>query len=411
MGRQTEMNVRDGMNETNRTLADGATSQHTLPDAPAKSVCKLLAVPAFTCESGQQLEHVEVAYETWGTLNATRDNVVVLCHALTGDTHAGDGGNRRGWWSMLVGPGKPIDTNRYFVVCSNVLGGCGGTTGPASVAPDGEVYGLRFPLVTVRDMVRLQIEWLNALGVQGIHTVIGGSLGGMQAWEWALLDAARVRRIVVIAAHAAFPPLAIGYNAAMRQAIVSDPEWHHGRYYQVGRVPKQGLALARTIGLLTYRANDLYAARFDRRGVTSERATETELDRAGDSAWKANHAAFTAPEFEVESYLAYNGSKFVARFDANSYLYLTKAMDGHDIGRGRKGLREALARIRSRLTVIAIDTDYLYETKDLARTAELAVAAGVQCNYQELTSAHGHDAFLVDSASFQAMIRQQFEGE
>ncbi|MCL6452308.1 MAG: homoserine O-acetyltransferase [Alicyclobacillus sp.] len=376
--------------------------------------------PGFALECGARLD-VEVAYETWGELNTARDNAVVVCHALTGDARAGDTADGPGWWSAMVGPGKPIDTERYFVVCSNVLGGCAGTTGPSSIAPDGRPYALRFPEVSIRDMVRLQMELLDALHVAGIRAVVGGSLGGMQAWEWALLDPARVQHVMVIAAHAVFPPLAIGYNAAMRQAITADPMWCNGDYYAAGTIPEQGLALARTIGLLTYRAGDLYQQRFARRtcseprqGAPVERVEAGRAHAVAERRWRSpdgngQAAAFTAPLFEVESYLAYNSRKFVRRFDANSYLYLTKAMDGHDIGRNRGGLAGALRQMRARLTLIGISSDYLYGARDLAKTAALAAAAGVRGTYLELDSQFGHDAFLREDPRLQAMVRDQLE--
>lgn len=354
-------------------------------------------IPRFRCESGEVLPDVAVAYETWGHLNAARDNVIVVCHALTGDAHAGPGALTRqsvdGWWSGLIGPHKALDTRRYFVVCTNVLGGCSGTTGPASTGVDGRRYGLRFPLVTVRDMVRLQKAVLDTLAVRGIEVVIGGSLGGMQVWEWLLEDKVRVKSGIVIAAHAAFPPLGIGYNAAMRRAITSDPAWQEGNYYDSPERPTAGLALARQIGLLTYRAGGLYDTKFERRQVN---LAALQGSPATD--------AFLSAEYEVESYLDYNGEKFVRRFDPNTYLYLTKAMDGHDIGRNRGGLDQALSMIQAKTTVIGISSDYLYEPGHLAKTVRQAQAVGAPVTYQELHSPHGHDAFLIEYETLGRLI-------
>lgn len=380
-----------------------------------------LHIPFFLTEFGDTLHHVTLYYETWGILRRKRDNVVLICHALTGDARAGDTQDGPGWWSAYVGPGKAIDTNRYFVLCSNVLGGCSGSTGPASPGPDGQPYGLSFPEITVRDMVRAQQLLLQALGIEQVHAVIGGSLGGMQTWEWAahdlpvhaeglarestpslnasLSNAIRVRSALVIAAHAAFPPLAIGYNAAMRQAITADPAWHDGNYYDTGEAPEQGLALARKIGLLTYRAGDLYERRFSRRPLA---AGQPHAPATGDK-------RLTGPRFEVESYLDYNGNKFVKRFDANSYLYLTRAMDSHDIGRSRGGLDAALANMRTPLTLVGIDSDYLYDARDLARTAQQLQQHGAPCTWRLLTSQHGHDAFLMEDQQLSGMISEHLE--
>lgn len=359
----------------------------------------------FTCETGDVLADVDIAYETWGRLNEARDNAVVVCHALTGDAHAGPGLDGDGWWTGLIGPERLLDTNRYYVIASNVLGGCAGSTGPASPAPDGRPYGLRFPLVSVRDIVRAQIEMIDTLTVDKVAMVIGGSLGGMQVWEWPLLAPGRVGQAVVVAAHAAFPALGIGYNEAMRQAIVCDPDWQRGDYYGTGRTPRAGLSAARTIGMLTYRSEQVFTDRFDRREV-AQGAAQTQsthsaatLPGSQSAAWGAtarSYKAFTEPKFEVESYLHHHGNKLNDRFDANSYLYLTRAMDGHDIGRDRGGLEAALRQFDAQLLVVGIDSDYLYAPSTLRETAALAGRCGVSCQYVELSSSHGHDAFLID---------------
>lgn len=345
-----------------------------------------LKIPTFHFECGITLSDVRLRFETWGTLNAAKSNVVVVCHALTGDAHAGDGGDEHGWWSGLIGPGRAIDTQQSFVICANVIGGCAGSTGPASLAVDGRPYGLRFPRVTVRDMVTAEVLLLDAFEVERVAMVVGGSLGGMQAWEWALLVPYRVQHAIVIAAQAAFPPLAIGYNEAMRQAIVADPRWSEGNYYDTGEPPTAGLAAARAIGMLTYRTHQMYRDRFGRRQV---------LKRAQQPGENAG-TAWTAPHYEVESYLRHHGEKLNARFDANSYLYLTRAMDDHDIGRNRGGISAALARIQSRFTIVGIPGDYLYEAEELRATAAVARQWGIDCQYEALESMHGHDAFLIE---------------
>ncbi len=359
-----------------------------------------LLIPAFRTEFGVPLENVIIRFETWGALNAERDNVVVICHALTGDSHAADSRQRKGWWSGLIGPGKVVDSNRYFVVATNVLGGCSGSTGPASPAPDGQPYGLRFPLVTIRDMVRVQGEVLNALGVTGLCAVIGGSMGGMQAWEWPFLDPRAIGHVIVIAAHAAFSPLALGYNYAMRQAIVSDPNWQGGAYYASGRRPTAGLATARAVGMLTYRTGPLFMERFGR-NASSRSGAQLQSPVGGSGLT----APFVEPLYQVEEYLAYQGQSLNARFDANSYLYLTRAMDSHDIGRDRGGLEQALRRLAGRrLTIVGIDQDYLYSPAELCRDAELARECGVQSRYLEMQSAYGHDAFLADQGQLADLL-------
>jgi homoserine O-acetyltransferase len=351
-----------------------------------------LTIPEFCTESGARLQNVTIRFETWGALNAERDNAVVICHALTGDSHAGDSHRRKGWWSGLIGPGKVVDVNRYFVVATNVLGGCSGSTGPASLAPDGHPYGLRFPLVTIRDMVRAQGEVLDALGVRGLHAVIGGSMGGMQAWEWPFVDGRPISHVCVIAAHSAFTPFGIGYNYAMRQAIVADPDWQGGAYYETGKRPTAGLATARAVGMLTYRTGPLFAERFGREPSSRPAAPSHNWEQSRGCA-----APFVEPLYQVEEYLAYQGQSLNARFDANSYLYLTRAMDSHDIGRGRGGVEKALQQLRGRrLTIVGIDQDYLYSPAELRRDAEQARDCGVECSYLEMRSAYGHDAFLAD---------------
>ncbi|SFU35667.1 homoserine O-acetyltransferase MetX [Alicyclobacillus macrosporangiidus] len=366
-----------------------ALSTGQRPDTEAgQHACGWFHLDDVVFECGALLPRVRVYFETWGRLNAAADNAVVVCHALTGDAHAADGGGRPGWWSGLIGPGRAIDTNRYFVIASNVIGGCAGSTGPSDLAEDGRPYAMRFPAVTVRDMVAVQMRLLDALGVRELALVIGGSLGGMQAWEWAVMASGRVRHTIAIAAHPAFPPLGIGYNEAMRMAIMADADWQNGEYYGTGRTPQAGLAAARAIGMLTYRTDLLFEERFGRR--TAE---------AGDG-------APASPRFAVESYLRHQGDKLNRRFDANSYLYLTRAMDSHDIGRGRGGMEAALRQVRGRLTVIGIDTDYLYAPRDLRRAARLAADCGVASSYRELSSKYGHDAFLIEFEPLSRMVEE-----
>ncbi|WP_245632771.1 homoserine O-acetyltransferase MetX [Alicyclobacillus kakegawensis] len=373
----------------------------------------VVTLPEFTFECGRTLEQVRIAFETWGQLSPQGDNVVVVCHALTGDAHAAAGSEgAAGWWDGLIGPGRLLDTRRCFVVCSNVLGGCSGSSGPASAGPDGRPYALTFPLVTVRDMVRAQMRLLDELGVRKVRLVIGGSLGGMQAWEWPLLDPERVERAVVIAADAHFSALAIGYNEVMRQAIVGDPAWCRGNYYGTGVRPSHGLGLARALAMLTYRSDVLFESRFHRRRVL-ERESECVPAPFPEPSWTPQAqalAAFTEPQFQVESYLRHHAQKLDARFDANSYLYLTRAMDSHDIGRGRGGLTAALAQLRARVTVIGIDTDYLYPVSALESTAQAATAAGAWVDLKVFRSDFGHDAFLAETQRLAEVLKGVWPG-
>ena len=366
-----------------------------------------LRIGPFHFENGITLPNVDVAFETWGRINASRDNAVVVCHALTGDAHCGYGLGVEGWWDELIGPGRAIDTNYKFVIASNVLGGCAGSSGPASLDATGKPYALQFPLVTVRDMVRAQIALADALGVGQIEMVIGGSLGGMQAWEWPFLAPGRVKNTIVIAAHPAFPPLAIGYNEAMRQAIVSDPAWQQGSYYGTGSNPVGGLMTARSIGMLTYRSQHLFGERFGRLGLAGQ-----ETLAGSESVLRHDPLqAFTQPHFAVESYLHHQGSKLHARFDANSYLYLTRAMDTHDVGRNRGGLMAAYRTLDTNLTVIGIDTDYLYAASGLAQAVRDLRRAGVEASYVELASSYGHDAFLLEQEQLGRILSGVERGE
>jgi len=349
----------------------------------------------LTLDCGQTISAVQVAYETWGRLNAAADNALVVCHALTGDTHAAGvapGATRPGWWDALIGPGRGLDTDRYFVVCANVLGGCRGTTGPASPHPaDGRPYGSRFPPLTVRDIVRLQARLAQALGVQSIVAVIGGSLGGMQALEWAILDPDRVRAVVTIGASLAHSAQGIAYNLIGREAIHLDPAWQGGDYYASGRHPDRGLALARMIGLITYQSAESLRRKFDRRLAQDSTAPPDPATR-----------------FQVESYLQYQGSSLVRRFDANSYLVLSRAMDLHDLAYGRGSLAQALGQVppHTRTLAIGISSDILFPPGLQQGIVRALHAAGRQATYAEIDSPWGHDAFLLEYDQLTPLLRQ-----
>lgn len=341
-------------------------------------------------EVGGTLPHVTVTFETYGELNAKRDNAVLLCHALTGSAqaagvHAPEQGQREvpGWWDPLVGPGKPIDTRTHFVVCSNVLGGCYGTTGPSSVDPaTGEPYRLSFPRYTVRDMVAVQRRLLDALGIESLKAVIGGSMGGMQVLEWAATHPECVRSFISIAVGARHSAWAIGLNEVARRAITSDPAWMGGDY-PVGTQPEAGLGLARAVAMLSYRSVDSLEAKFGRERVSASR------DLLGRS-------------FEIESYLDYQGVKLVKRFDANTYLYLTKAMDDFDLSDGRGRLKDVLKRLTMPALVMGIDSDVLYPERE-----QRELVAGLpNAEYAGIRSPHGHDAFLIEFPQVAARLRR-----
>jgi homoserine O-acetyltransferase len=340
----------------------------------------------FVLEGGGQLHQLTVAFETWGTLDDDRSNAVLVCHALTGDSHAsgpaGDGHPTPGWWDDVVGPGKAIDTERWYVVCANVLGGCQGTSGPASPRPDRPGrYGPDFPVVTMRDIVRTQARLADALGVARWHAVVGGSMGGMQVLEWGVMYPERVDRLVAIATCTAATAQQIAWWSTGRRAIALDPKWRNGRYYDAepGDGPHAGLALARMVSQVTFRSDDVFTDRFGRVPV-EPLAGRFEL-------WQ---------RFEVERYLDYHGAKLARRFDANSYLLLTKAMDLHDLARGRGSLRAALGRIAAPVLSMGITSDILYPEYQQRELTEGIVAAGGTASFHEIDSPHGHDAFLID---------------
>jgi homoserine O-acetyltransferase/O-succinyltransferase len=342
----------------------------------------------FSLEGGGQLRDITLAYETWGTLDATASNAILICHAWTGDSHVlgsmASGHATSGWWEGMVGSGAPIDTDRYFVVCVNVLGGCQGSTGPSSLDPaTGTPYGSRFPVVTIRDMVRTQALLSDRIGVRKWLSVIGGSMGGMQALEWGITFPDRVRSIVPIATCAQATAMQIAWGAVGRRAVRLDPRWRGGDYYDAepGDGPYEGLAVARMLAQVTFRSDDVFTDRFGR-----QLADRIEGD-SGFELWQ---------RFEVERYLDHHGEKLVRRFDANSYVVLSKAMDLQDVGRGRGGLESAMARIRVPTLVIGIWSDILYPSYQQRQIKEVLSGQGKPAEYVEIDSPHGHDSFLID---------------
>jgi homoserine O-acetyltransferase/O-succinyltransferase len=335
-------------------------------------------------ESGATLGPVTVAYETYGRLDEEGSNAILICHALSGSAHAAGyhnaPGQNPGWWEDAIGPGKAFDTDRYFVICSNVLGGCVGTTGPSSLNPRTErPFGLSFPVVTVGDMVKVQKTLLDRLGIERLLCVAGGSMGGMQALEWALRFPAVPRSVAVIAATSRLSPQAIGFNAIGRNSITSDANWRGGDYYSSG-VPAEGLAVARMIGHITYLSEEAMHAKFGRRL------------RGDGLSFDFSH------EFQVESYLDHQGSKFVDRFDANSYLYMTKAMDYFDVAAsyGEGELSRALAAIRARVLVLSFSSDWLFPPYQSRELVEGLLRRRKDVSYINIETPCGHDAFLLE---------------
>jgi homoserine O-acetyltransferase len=329
-------------------------------------------------ERGGVLPDVTLAYETWGELNAAGDNAVLVEHALTGDSHVvgevGPGHPTPGWWDGLIGPGRPLDTRRWFVVAANVLGGCQGSTGPASTAPDGQPWGSRFPFTTIRDQVRTEALLADAIGVDRWRLVLGGSMGGMRVLEWAVTHPERVQAAIVLASTAYATAEQIGWCQPQLLAIRTDPQFHGGDYYDAPGGPDTGLGIARRIAHVTYRS-------------------ELELhDRFGRDAQLDEEPLGGAGRYAVESYLDHHAGKLAGRFDANSYLVLTEAMNSHDVGRGRGGVRQALSRITCDLTVVAVDSDRLYPP----RLSHEVAAAVPGSRLLTVHSDYGHDGFLIE---------------
>ena len=370
-------------------------------------------------ESGSQLAPVRIAYETYGRLAPARDNVILVCHALSGDAHAAgvttassaastrdgfraderDAGSNRGlgWWDGMIGPGKAFDTDRFFVVSTNLLGGCRGTTGPSSSNPaTGRPYGSDFPVITVADMVRAERAFLNELGITRLAAIAGGSLGGMQALEWAVQYGDDVGAIVVIASTHALQPQGVAWNAIARSAITADPDWQGGHYYGTGRAPTAGMGVARMVGHITYLSATSLGAKFGRR-----------LQFADDIRY-----TLTEPEFEVESYLRHQADSFVKRFDANTYLYTSRALSYFDLARqyGRGRLTEAVRRLSAKTLLIAFSSDWLYPPAGSEELADALAAAGKEVELHVIDAPYGHDCFLLEEARQTPMIREFLAG-
>jgi len=344
-------------------------------------------------QSGAELTEVEVAYETYGELNRDKSNAVFICHALSGDAHAaglhdGDDPDRPGWWDNIIGPGRPLDTDRFFVICANVLGGCKGTTGPSSTDPaTGRPWGLRFPLVQVRDLVEVHRALLAELGIDHLLAAIGGSLGGMQVLQWSIDHPGELDGAIVIAASARLSPQNIAFSAVAREAIMRDPDFANGDFYETGRRPDSGLGLARMIGHITYLSEASMREKFGRR------IQDAETPRYGFDV-----------DFQVESYLHYQGQSFVERFDANTYLYLGRAMDYFDPFGDPVEVQRQLARGDTSFLVLSFDSDWRFSTGHSRVITDELRLAGAPVTFREIESTQGHDSFLFAIPDYHATV-------
>lgn len=343
-------------------------------------------------ESGEILSPFTLAYETYGNLNPEKTNAILVCHALTGDQYAASTHpvtGKEGWWTSMIGPGKPIDTNRFFVICSNVIGGCMGSTGPASINPEtGENYGLDFPVITITDMVNAQCLLIDKLGIETLFSVIGGSMGGMQVLEWASRHSDRVFSAIPIATAARHSSQNIAFHEVGRQAVMADPEWQSGRYYETGSSPKKGLAVARMAAHITYLSDEALHQKFGRNLQERDKIT----------------FGFDA-DFQVESYLRHQGFRFVDRFDANSYLYITRAMDYFDLVTEHDGkLANAFKDTKTRFCVVSFTSDWLFPTRESRQIVNALNANAANVSFVEIETDRGHDAFLLDEPELNSAI-------
>lgn len=344
-------------------------------------------------EGGGYLLEPTIRYETYGVLNDKKDNAILIIHALTADHHAAgkknDAGGQLGWWDSMIGPGRAFDTDRFFVVCSNNLGGCSGTTGPNSINPEtGAPYGLNFPMITVADMAKLQYALMEHLGIEKFYCIAGGSMGGMLALHWAIHYAENVQRVVAVATTAAQSAQSIAFSEVARQAIMSDPAWMDGEYFKKGAGPQNGLSIARMLSHITYLSDQSMRDKFGRRLQDKEKFS----------------FSFDV-DFQVESYLRYQGNRFVDRFDANSYLYITKALNYFDLKRGFEKLSDAFALAKSRFLVICFSSDWLYPAYMSKELVKSMSAANKEVSYSEIETNLGHDAFLLEDEKQTRLIK------
>ena len=343
-------------------------------------------------DSGQELPGVRLAYETYGELAPDKSNAILIFHALTGDQFVASAHpitGKPGWWDRMVGPGKPIDTSRFHVICVNVVGGCMGSTGPASEGPEGRPWAMRFPVITIRDMVRAQVALLDALGIDQLHAVVGGSMGGMQALSFAANFPGRTARVLAIATTARHSAQNIAFHEVGRQAVMADPEWHGGDYYAHGKGPEKGLSVARMAAHITYLSEEGLTEKFGRRLQDRE----------------AKSFGFDA-DFQIESYLRHQGIAFTDRFDANAYLYITRAMDYFDLAEEHGGrLADAFRQSDARFCLISFDTDWLYPTAESRHVVHALNAVAAPVSFVELSAPYGHDSFLLDVPALDRVVK------
>lgn len=360
---------------------------------PSSDVVHFPADAPLTLDCNKELAPFSIAYQTYGTLNDAKTNAILICHALTGDQYVANDHpvtGKPGWWESIVGPGKPIDTDRFFVICSNILGGCMGSTGPASTNPKtNKPYGIEFPVITIADMVRAQVRLIDHLGIDQLFSVVGGSMGGMQVLEWAASYQDRVFSAIPIATSAWHTPQNIAFHEVGRQAVMADPDWCGGEYYAHGKVPKNGLAVARMAAHITYLSEDALHSKFGRSLQEGSAIT----------------FSFDA-DFQVESYLRHQGSTFVDRFDANSYLYITRAMDYFDLALEHGDvLANAFSGTKTRFCVVSFTSDWLYPTRESREIVQALNAVAANVSFVEIESNKGHDAFLLDEKVFFDTVR------
>ena len=344
----------------------------------------------FVLESGKSLDNITVAYETYGELNKEKNNAILICHALTGDAHAAgwhNGDRKPGWWEMIIGPGKVLDSEKYFIICSNVLGGCKGTTGPSSINPKtGHEYGLEFPVITIKEMVDVQKALVDSFDIHQLYAVIGGSMGGMQVLQWVVSYPEMMKKAIPLATTARSSPQQIAFNEVGRQSIFSDPNWNEGNYYGTGKSPKNGLSVARMIPHITYLSDESMYLKF---GRDLQDKDEISYDLSMD--------------FQVESYLHHQGESFVKRFDANSYLYITKAVDLFDLAVDNSVI-EGFRNVKCKLEVISVDSDWLYPTEQSTEIVAALNANDVEVSFSEIKSNYGHDAFLLEKGQLNYLL-------
>lgn len=372
--------------------SDATPEPLTEANSPSSKCVRFGADQALPLDSGSEIGPWQIAYETYGTLNADKSNAVLICHALTGDQYVASTNpitGKPGWWSLMVGPGKPIDTDKYFVICSNVLGGCLGTTGPASTNPEtGKPYGLEMPVVTIRDMVRAQARLVDHLGIDTLFAVAGGSMGGMQVLQWAASYPERVFSAIPIAAGARHSSQNIAFHEVGRQAIMADPNWAGGDYFSKGLRPTKGLAVARMAAHITYMSDESLHRKFGRNLQDRDSLT----------------FGFDA-DFQIESYLRHQGMTFVDRFDANSYLYVTRAMDYFDLAKEFGTLSKAFKDTKTRFCIMSFTSDWLFPTSESKAVVKALNAAAANVSFVEVESDRGHDAFLLNVPEMFSTIR------